>query len=106
MKHYIDPNGNYHGLDNSDYIYLLPSGSVEVSEADYTAATTVHADPKAVIRAQIKELEQEQLMPRATREFMLLFMENSFTPTQLAANIGYVGMKAFDNSIKALRDQL
>lgn len=63
-------------------------------------------DPKDVIRAQIKAMEQAQLMPRATREFMLLFIETSFTPAQLAQNIGYVGIKAFDAQIKALRDQL
>lgn len=63
-------------------------------------------DPKDLIRAQIKRMEQEQLMPRGTREFMLLFMEGSFTPAQLAQNIGYAGIKAFDNQIKALRDQL
>jgi len=72
--------------------------------AAYIAART--PDPKDAIRAQIKKLEQEQLMPRATREFMILFMETSFTPSQLAQNIGYVGIKAFDNSIKTLRDQL
>lgn len=72
--------------------------------ADWVAAHT--PDPKDAIRAQIKSLEQAQLMPRATREFMLLFMEGSFTSTQLAANIGYQGVKAFDNQIKALRDQL
>ncbi len=61
---------------------------------------------KDAIREQIRRLESEQLMPRATREFMLLFMESSFTPEQLAANFGYVAVKTFDDQIKALRDQL
>ncbi len=61
---------------------------------------------KDAIRAKIKALEAEQLMPRATREFMLLFMESSFPPEALAANHGYQSVKAFDQQIQALRDQL
>ena len=63
-------------------------------------------DPKDAIRAQIEALEREQLMPRATREFMLLFMETQFTPEVLALNPGYMAVKAFDNQIKDLRAQL
>lgn len=63
-------------------------------------------DHKNAIRAQIKALETEQLMPRATREFMLLFMETQFTPEVLALNPGYMAVKAFDNQIKDLRAQL
>ena len=63
-------------------------------------------DPKDAIKAQIASLEQSQLMPRATREFMLMFMEANATPEILAANFGYQAVKAFDLQIKALRDQL
>lgn len=63
-------------------------------------------DPKDAIRAQIKQLESEQLMPRATREFMLAFMELNATAEVLAVNPGYQAVKAFDNQIKALRDLL
>jgi hypothetical protein len=97
---YINKQGN---LYQGDCVI----GDREATQAEisaYVAART--PDPKDAIRAQIKKLEQDQLMPRATREFMILFMETSFTPAQLAQNIGYVGIKAFDNSIKALRDQL
>lgn len=66
----------------------------------------IESDPKDAIRAQIKAMETEKMMPRATREFMLLFLEASFTPEQLSQNIGYAGVKAFDNQIKVLRDQL
>lgn len=68
-------------------------------------AAKIEAD-KTAIRAQIAALEASQLMPRATREFMLLFMETSFTAEQLADNFGYVAVKTFDDQIKALRDQL
>ena len=97
---YIDKNNNLYQGD-------MAIGDREATEAEvaaYIAART--PDPKDTIRAQIKSMEQAQLMPLATREFMLLFMETSFTPAQLAQNIGYVGIKAFDAQIKALRDQL
>jgi ferritin len=73
---------------------------------EFQEVAEIWLDHKDAIRAQIKKLEQEQLMPRATREFMLLFMESQFPANQLAQSIGYTGMKAFDNQIKALRDQL
>jgi hypothetical protein len=60
-------------------------------------------DPKQLIRGQIDALERQQIMPRATREFMLLFMESNATPEVLAANPGYQAVKAFDDQIKALR---
>lgn len=59
-------------------------------------------DPKIAIRAQITSLEQAQLMPRATREFMLLFVEQN----NLTAMPGYAPLKAFDDEIVALRNQL
>lgn len=57
-------------------------------------------------QAQIDALEKSQMMPRATREFMLLSMEAQFPPEQLALNPGYAKVKAFDDQIKALRVQL
>jgi hypothetical protein len=59
-------------------------------------------EQQAAIRAQISSLEQSQLMPRATREFMLLFVETN----NLTAMPGYAPLKAFDNEIIALRNQL
>jgi hypothetical protein len=69
-------------------------------------ANLPQTDPKESIRAQIKQLEAEQLMPRATREFMLTFMEMNAPAEVLAVNPGYQAVKAFDNEIKALRDLL
>jgi hypothetical protein len=97
----------YVGQQNNIYQGDMAAGDREATQeeiAAYIAART--PDPKDVIRAQIKAMETEKMMPRATREFMLLFLEASFTPEQLAQNIGYTGVKAFDNQIKALRDQL
>lgn len=64
------------------------------------------SEEATLIKQQIAALEASQLMPRATREFMLLLSESMFSPAQLAANPGYQAVKAFDLQIKALRDQL
>lgn len=113
-------------------VYLIPADCTEVpppsvSEAEYAAWDGLQwvilakpeepvepvepvepppQDPKDAIRAQIKALEVEQLMPRATREFMLTFMEMNAPAEVLAVNHGYQAVKAFDNQINALRDQL
>lgn len=93
-------------------IRVIDLSTGEESVRDYTQeeldaiAALPQPDPKDEIRAQIKALEAEQLMPRATREFMLLFMETNFTPEVLALNPGYQAVKAFDNQIAALRAQL
>ena len=119
-------------LDDSDLsplengVYLIPADCTEVpppsvSEAEYAAWDGLQwvilakpeepvepppQDPKDAIRAQIKALEVEQLMPRATREFMLTFMEMNAPAEVLAVNHGYQAVKAFDNQINALRAQL
>jgi hypothetical protein len=96
----IDTNGNLYYGDTAMGDRLATPQEIAAYEASRAP------DPKAAIRAQIEQMERDKLMPRAVREFMLLFMESSFTPAQLNQNIGYVGVKAFDNEIKALRDQL
>lgn len=63
-------------------------------------------DPKDTIRSQITNMEREQLLPRATREFMLMFMEANASPEILVVNPGYQAVKAFDLQIVALREQL
>jgi len=61
---------------------------------------------QAGILKQIDTLEREQLMPRATREFMLMFMEANASAEILAVNPGYQAVKAFDLLIAGLRSQL
>ena len=69
-------------------------------------------DPKIAIQGQIDSLEHEQLMPRVTREGLLLTMETfaamqGVTPAQLyASNIAYHKTKDFDTQITLLRAQL
>lgn len=72
-------------------------------EADHP---TIYADPKEAIRSEITNLERTQLLPRATREFMLLAMEAQAPAEVLALNPGYVAVKQFDTQIAALRAQL
>lgn len=61
---------------------------------------------KSKIQNKIDELERSAMMPRVTREYMLLQMEAMFTPEQLSQNYGYRKVKEFDNEISALRASL
>ena len=100
MIAFTDSNGGYyqHDGDNTPLwaIGMTPTPVVPV----------IPPDPKDAIRAEIKRMEDYENLPRGTREFMLLYMESSFTAPQLALNIGYTNMKAFDSAIIALRNQL
>ena len=101
MRYFKDSADGFYSA--ADDVQPLESWA-EISESEWLELNPiVQPDPKDAIRAQIKQLESEQLMPRATREFMLLSMEAQFTPTQLAKNPGYQAVKAFDNQIVALR---
>lgn len=98
--YYKSPDLSVHYLDDADFLHLLPYGSVPITEGEAKALIPVPVGPS--IKAQIESLEQTQLMPRATREFMLLWMEaNNGTSVP-----GYAPLKAFDEQIKALRSQL
>jgi hypothetical protein len=65
------------------------------------------ADPKTAAMAKIRALEQAQLMPRATREFMLLTMEcvQATRPSSApaAGQLRFIKLKAFDDQIAGLR---
>jgi hypothetical protein len=106
MQHYKAPDNSLHCIE-PEFAYLLPEGCIAITEEESEALRHVpQVDPKDAIRAQIKQLEAEQLMPRATREFMLTFMEMNAPAEVLEVNPGYQAVKAFDNQIKALRDLL
>lgn len=92
-------------------VFTAPPAPIPPTQEDIDAAAAGQAAAlslaaQAAIRAQIASLEAAQLMPRATREFMLLMMQSMFTSEQLAGNPGYVAVKAFDDQINALRGQL
>lgn len=67
---------------------------------------------KQLIRNEIDELERGSMIPRVTREFILVVMEKeakaaNITSDQLySANIGYRKLKDLDSQIRALRAQL
>ncbi len=102
--HYKAPDNSLHFLGNDSFFHLLPIGSVQITEEEAEALRPAPAMFNPI--AQIQALEQEQLLPRATREFMLLAMEAQFTPEQLEANPGYQAVKVFDNNIVNLRAQV
>lgn len=107
MHHYKAPDNSLHCIE-PEFEHLLPANcvAITVEEAEALRPKPLESDSKDAIRAQIKQLEAEQLMPRATREFMLAFMELNAPAEVLAVNPGYQAVKAFDNQIKALRDLL
>lgn len=104
MQLYKAPDNSIHCIE-PEFFDRLPAGCVAITQAEADALRPA-TDPKEAIREQIKQLEAEQLMPRATREFMLTFMELNAPAEVLAVNPGYQAVKAFDNQIKALRDLL
>jgi len=71
----------------------------------HVAAAATRPVRKAALET-IERLERENMMPRATREFMLAFMEASFTPAQLTVNIGYQKVKALDDLLRTERAKL
>jgi len=83
------------GPNNEGY---EPSGGYDIEES----MPALHVDQTELILSQIASLEQAQLMPRATREFMLIYVETNGLTTMP----GYAPLKAFDEQIKALRSQL
>jgi hypothetical protein len=107
MSYYKAPDNSLHFIE-PDFAHMLPAGSVPITEAEAAAIRIASTPVQAHLspQEQIAALEQEQFMPRATREFMLLAMDAQFTPEQLALNPGYQAVKAFDNIIKDLRAQI
>lgn len=101
---YKAPDNSLHCIDSA-FEHMLPAGCIAISEEE-AEALRPKPEAKDVIRVQIKALEAEQLLPRATREFMLMFMEANASAEVLAVNPGYQAVKAFDEQIKALRVQL
>ena len=104
-------NFKYTDASNTVAFRVLDNGGMESCLASALPAGTVIdpadiPDPKIAIQAQIDSLERQELMPRATREFMLLAMEAQASAEVLAVNPGYVAVKAFDLQIAALRAQL
>lgn len=63
------------------------------------------------LKAELKAIEREEIMPRKTREIQIRLMEflaaqEGITPEQLAQNPAYAGMKETDAQCAALRQQI
>jgi hypothetical protein len=73
------------------------------------ASQTVTPEPtQPSVADQIDTLERAQLLPRVTREFMLLQFQAIAAQQGIdpMTNIAYAKLKAFDDQITALRAQL
>jgi len=82
---------------------------VDLTPDEIAAYTPLSAsDLKRAIQFQIDQLESAQLLPRITREFMLLQFA-AVAQAQGAdpmTNAAYAKLKEFDDQIAALRSQL
>lgn len=104
--HFKAPDNSVHFLDDDSFISLLPSGSVPITDEEAAALAPKPVAPSA--QEQITALEQQTLLPRVTREFMLLSFASTaqgmgVDPT---TNIAYVKVKELDDQIAALRAKL
>jgi hypothetical protein len=95
-----DPANN----DYAEYLAWIAAGNIP-DPADVL-------NPKIAIQAQIDSLEREQLLPRVSREGLLLTMETfgamqGITPAQLyLTNVAYHKVKDFDTQIALMRAQI
>ena len=116
MPQYKDTNSRVHFLDDVQYEYLLPAGCVQITDEE-AAILSAPLPPtpqqqRDAIQSQIDGLERTQLLPRITRESLLLIMVSTATemgltePQLYAANVGYTRLKDFDANIVALRKQM
>lgn len=94
----------------------MATGQMVTREMTPEEIAVLPPPPPPDYAAQIAELERQHMLPKATRKFMLSFMEQTaiqqgagqgFTPEQslaalAAGNPGYAAVKALDNQIEAL----
>ncbi|MEY2688891.1 MAG: hypothetical protein RL375_3089 [Pseudomonadota bacterium] len=104
MKYYQTPDGAIWAFeDDGSQDHLVRPNMVARTAEQVAAAHDAQRDAKAEALAQIRGLEVANLMPRATREFMLMTLEAQATPERLAQLPAYVKLKAFDTQIAGLR---
>lgn len=104
IKHH---EGGYlisHEIENEIWTTCTPIMTTQIEDWVAKGNIILPSDPPVRdVQAEIDDLERAHLIPRATREFMLAFMEGTFTPEQLAVHVGYQKGKALDYQIRALR---
>ena len=118
MPNFKDTQNNLHHLDDAQYIYLLPEGSLEITdeeaEAMRLAAIPVPtvAELKVAKQYEIDVLEASQFMTRGERESWLTMIEAQATAQDISletlylANPFYKKLKDIDNKIIILRNEL
>jgi hypothetical protein len=104
MKHYKTPGGEVWAFElDGSQDHLIKRDMVAITPETVVTLREVRRDRRAEAQAQIVALEIRELLPRATRELMLLSLEAQASPEDLAKLPAYVKVKAFDNEIVGLR---
>lgn len=112
MPHYKDQSNALYFLPDSKFEYLLPARCVGISDEEAMDLLPKPLPSAAMEKAQIIDIERDTLMNRATREFMLLAIEeratsSGVTPELLyVQNAAYKAVKDVDKQIAQLRKKL
>lgn len=118
MALWKDSNNVVHDDDEGRALSLpiWPQGLVQITQAEADALLAppplTVAQKKQAVQDQITALEQQQLLPRVTREGLmaaavaLAATQGVTEPMLYAGNIAYAKLKDFDASIVLLRNQM
>lgn len=115
MPNFKDTKNNLHHLDDAQFIYLLPEGSLEITDEEAEQVRQAQLpviDYKAIKQYEIDALEASQFMTRNERESWLTMIEAQATAQDISletlylANPFYKKLKDIDNKIIILRNEL
>lgn len=110
MAFYQAQDNSLHFLDSTEFEFLLPQGCVQITDEEANAITAAAQAtiPGPSIQDQIDTLEREQMLPRITREFMLLQFMNVALAQGIdpMTNDAFRKLKEFNDTITALRAKL
>lgn len=115
MPLFKDTNNNIHFIDDASFIYLLPEGSVEISDEEAEELSKFNptlAERKAEKQREIDTLEATLFMTRGEREAWLIQLETIATQQSVSldvlyqANPFYKKLKDCDVAVTALRAEL
>jgi len=114
MPYFKDSNNQVHFLDDAKFAYLLPDGSVEITEQEADELRNPPETPEQKVerlKSELDAIERAEIMPRKTREIQIQLMEflalqQGIMPEQLALNPAYSGMKEIAAQCMSLRQQI
>lgn len=114
MPHYKAPDNSLHFLDDDSFSHLLPAGSIQITDEEYSALAP-QPDPKAVLLQTLAQADAP-FTPRRMREFMLVVLEDKAAAVAaqmgvekdvvLAANPAYQLVKTYDDMAAQARAKL